>query len=494
VTAGLTAARQPFIDGKFVSGAQALGVENPATELVFAEVEAASPAQFEQAVHAARRAFDDGPWPAMTTGERLELLGDLAGALAARRDALVESCIAETGTPRALAQAAQVDLSLAQARQLTELFGRLPEWEHNELPLDGYLQPGGRQLLLSIRRYEPVGVVAAITPYNFPLQTAVWKVFQSLAVGCTVVLRPSPLTPLQNLAFGEAAEQVGLPPGVLNVLAEPGADGAALLTSHPGVDAVTFTGSTAVGRAVSVQAAATVKRLTLELGGKSAQIYTDDALHLVAAGAVRLWLSHSGQACSGKTRMLVPAASVDTAAAAVAAAAARLAVGDPQSAATQLGPVISAAQRERCERYVAEGLAAGGELVCGGSRPVGLDRGYCFAPTALVVPDNANPAARDEIFGPVITIQGYRDIDEAVAIANDSELGLSAAVHTGDLRLGLSIANRLRTGTVEVNTGSPTAYTPMGGYKQSGVGRERGVAGFREYQELKHIAVGPLGP
>jgi acyl-CoA reductase-like NAD-dependent aldehyde dehydrogenase len=172
--------------------------------------------------------------------------------------------------------------------------------------------------------------------------------------------------------------------------------------------------------------------------------------------------------------MLVPAASVDTAAAAVAAAAARLAVGDPQSAATQLGPVISAAQRERCERYVAEGLAAGGELVCGGSRPVGLDRGYYFAPTALVVPDNANPAARDEIFGPVITIQGYRDV--------------------GDLRLGLSIANRLRTGTVEVNTGSPTAYTPMGGYKQSGVGRERGVAGFREYQELKHIAVGPLGP
>jgi aldehyde dehydrogenase (NAD+) len=428
----------------------------------------------------------------MPVADRIALLADFADALDARRDAIVESCIAETGTPRGMAELAQVDMSLVQAHQLPRLFASLPEWEHNEVPLGDLLAEGGKRLRMSIRRYEPVGVVAAITPYNFPLQTAIWKAFSALSTGCTVILRPSPLTPLMNLAIGEAAEQAGLPAGVFNVLAEPGAEGALLLTTHPGVDGISFTGSTAVGRAVAAQASATIKRVALELGGKSAQIFTEDALDGVGMGAARLWMSHSGQACSGKTRMLVPKGAVDDVADQVAAMAATFTVGDPRERTTSMGPVISAAQRARCEHYVAAGLAAGGRLVCGGERPAGLDKGYFVAPTALVVNDNSNPAAADEIFGPVITIQGYDDLDHAVAIANDSELGLSAAIMTHDLGLGMSIAKRLRTGGVEINHALAGAYTPMGGYKQSGVGRERGVAGLREYQETKHISVGEL--
>ena len=270
---------QLLIGGELVDGDDPpFGVENPATETEFTTVPAASVKQVEAAIIAARDAFDDGSWSRTPVAQRVATLTRMAAALASRRDELVETAIVETGSPQVIAQWAQVGMALDQARQLPELFATLPEWEHNELPLNDYIGLDGRDVALSIRRYEACGVVGAITPYNFPLQTNVWKVFSALAAGCSVVLRPSPLTPLTALALAQAAIEAGLPPGLLNVVVEQGAGGAQLITSDPRVDCVSFTGSTVVGRQISAQAAPTVKRVLLELGGKSVQLYLPDAL------------------------------------------------------------------------------------------------------------------------------------------------------------------------------------------------------------------------
>ncbi len=491
--ADIVTSRSPYIDGAFVpGGGGTFAVEDPSTESAFTDVESASLEQVDDAIAAARRAFDDGPWPRMTPAERADVLGRMADALEARRDLLVETIIAEAGCPRLITQIAQVGLALQSAHEMPPMVAALPEWEHNELPLREQLQ--GSKLRLSIRRYEPVGVVAAITPYNFPFITNVWKVMPALATGCTVVLRPSPLTPLSALVFGEAAEEAGLPAGVLNVVAEGGAEGGQRLSSHPAVDLVSFTGSVAVGRSIATQAAATLKRVILELGGKSVQLHLPDALADGPAGAAgqaaMVFTAHAGQGCALQTRMLVPHDKKAEVLDAVGAAAERMPPADPHEASTMVGPLITEAHRARVEGLVAEGLAAGGRLVAGGHRPENLERGWYYSPTVVDIDDNANPLAQREVFGPVITVQGYTDVDEAVAIANDSEYGLSGGVYTDDLALGLSIAERIRSGTVQVNTSAATSFTPMGGYKQSGIGRERGIAGVREFQELKHIVVG----
>ncbi len=418
---------------------------------------------------------------------RADALSIMAEWLAGHREELVETAVLETGSPLGLARWAQVDMAIDHARRLPELFATLPEWEHNELPLDDYFSADGQDVALSIRRYEPCGVVAAITPYNFPLATNAWKVFSALATGCCVVLRPSPLTPLTALALGAAAIEAELPPGVLNVVVERDAAGAELLTSDPRVDCVSFTGSTEVGRRIAAKAAPTVKRLLLELGGKSVQLYLPDAVDRATAGAVPVFGSLAGQGCALQTRMLVPQEHLADVVARVAATARSLRVGEPRDPETAVGPVISAAQREGIEKLIVEGTAAGGRVVAGGGRPEHLDRGYYVEPTVLVVEDNANPVAQQEVFGPVLTIQGYRDLDHAVEIANDTSYGLSNGVYTADLRAGLDVAGRLRSGTVQINRAMATAYTPMGGVKQSGLGRERGVPGFREYQEIKHV-------
>jgi aldehyde dehydrogenase (NAD+) len=275
---------------------------------------------------------------------------------------------------------------------------------------------------------------------------------------------------------------------------EQGAAGAELLTSDPAVDMVSFTGSTGVGRQILAQAAPTVKRVALELGGKSAQIYLPDAVDRAAAGAAMVVAMTAGQACVAATRMLVPDDRKDEVIEAVRAAYSAIVVGAPTDPAATMGPVISAAQRERCERYVALAEEHGGKVAFGGGRPTGagLDRGYYFEPTVLDLPDNGNPAAQDEIFGPVIGVLGYRDVDDAVRIANDSVYGLSAQVYGADVATATAIARRLRTGAVNVNTGMFSAYAPGGGYKQSGLGRERGVEGIRAFQEVKHLAIGEL--
>ena len=491
----IVASRSPFIDGAFVRGeGESFTVIDPSTEEVTAEVESASGDQVHAAIAAARRAFDEGPWPHMSTDERADALGRFADALEARRDVLVETVIAEAGCPRAFTEMMQVGMGLVSSRDHLKLARRLPEWEHNELPMSEYL--AGNKVKLSIRRYEPVGVVAAITPSNFPLTTNLWKIIPALVTGCTAVLRPSPLTPLEATVLGDAADEADLPRGVLNVITEHVPTGAQILSTHPDVDLVSFTGSTAVGRMIAEQAAPSMKRLVLELGGKSVQLYLADALEggptPAVGGAFGVFFGHAGQGCSHQTRMLVPQDQKANVLDALGAMASSLAVGDTRDASTVVGPVVSAASRERIEGLVAQGVDAGGRVVAGGARPSNLDRGFFYEPTVVDIDDNANPLAQTEIFGPVITVQGYRDVDEAIAITNDSPYDLSGGVYTNDLNAGLALTGRFRTGTVHVNVGAASAFTPMGGYRQSGVGRERGVLGIREFQLAKHVVVGTM--
>jgi acyl-CoA reductase-like NAD-dependent aldehyde dehydrogenase len=290
--------------------------------------------------------------------------------------------------------------------------------------------------------------------------------------------------------IGEAAEAVGLPPGVLNVVVEGGASGAELLTSHPAVDCVSFTGSTAVGKAILSQAASTVKRVILELGGKSVQLYLPDAVERAAMGCTGVFAAHAGQACVAPTRMLVPEDRKAEVVEKAAGMAGFLKLGDPTDPSTIIGPLISAQARERNERYVAAAVEAGATVAVGGKRPDGMEKGYYFEPTVLDVPDNSNPAAQDEIFGPVICVIGYHDLEHAVEIANDSVYGLAGQVHGNDLTTAVSVAEQIRAGAVSVNGGYSGAYASSGGYKQSGLGRERGVDGIRALQQVKHLSVG----
>jgi aldehyde dehydrogenase (NAD+) len=481
--------QRSYVAGRWVTGDEALKVENPADETFFAEVTVTPLPEIERAIAEARRSFDAGTWAENTPAERARVLHALLDHVAASHDELVPTLMAEAGQPTGFAEMSQFRSGLGLARETINLYLSMRHEEANPVPVDDLVR--GR-VALSIRRHEPVGVVAAITPYNAALIMAFQKVIPALMAGNSVILRPSPLTPISSLVFGHAADAAGIPPGVLSVVIEAGAVGAELMTGHPAVDMVSFTGSTTVGRQILSQAAPTVKRVALELGGKSAQIYLPDAIGRAAAGAAAVVGASAGQACVAATRMLVPQEHKDEVLEAVKGAYASIVVGPPDDPTATMGPVISAAQRERCERYVALAEKHGGKVVFGGGRPASLDRGYYFEPTVLDLPDNANPAAQDEIFGPVIGVLGYRDIDDAVRIANDSVYGLSGQVYSADVAAGVRIARRLRTGAVSVNTGMFSAYAPGGGYKQSGLGRERGTDGIRAFQEVKHVAIGEL--
>jgi aldehyde dehydrogenase (NAD+) len=494
MSASIVGIRRPYVDGKFLDGEGApLAVVNPATEEVIAEVETCSESQVESAVLAARRSFDEGGWAASRPADRAAAIVAMADYFTKRTAELTATLRDEAGASAAMIQTAQLGLPLQHMRESAELYLSMPDYEPNPIPYD-QLFAGGR-VGSSIRRYEPVGVVSAISAYNYPFWINVWKVIPALLTGNSVVLRPSPFTPLSALVFGEAAEAVGLPAGVLNIVVEEGLLGARLMTTHPGVDQVTFTGSTTVGRDIMRQAADTVKRVMLELGGKSVQLYLPDAVDRAAIGCAQVFANHAGQACVAPTRMLVPEEHKADVVKRAAVIANTLKIGDPTDPTTQVGPLISAAQRDRCARYVAAAVEHGATVAAGGGRPAGLDRGYYFEPTVLDVPDNSNPAAQDEIFGPVLTVIGYRDIDHAVSIANDSIFGLAGNVIGADARLAISVAKRIRAGTVSVNGGGPGgggAFASSGGYKQSGLGRERGPEGIRAFQQIKHLSVGTL--
>jgi aldehyde dehydrogenase (NAD+) len=486
---GLIAERSSFVAGKWIDGTESLPVENPADEKVFTEVSVTPLAEFDRAIAEARRSFDEGVWAEQPAAERGRVLRAFLDHIDQARGPLINTMVAEAGQPRIFAEMSQIDSSLALGRTTIDNYLSLSHEQLNPVPLDELVRS---RVTISVRRYEPIGVVAAITPYNATMIMAIQKLIPALMAGCSVILRPSPLTPLSSLVLGSAAEASGLPAGVLSVVNEAGAEGATLLTTDPRVDMVSFTGSTAVGKQILAQASTTVKRVALELGGKSAQIYLPDAVGHVAAGAAQVVAMTSGQACVAATRMFVPNEAKDEVLQTVAATYGMLKVGEPTDPTAMLGPVISGPQRARCERYVALAEEHGGKVVAGGGRPAAFERGFYFEPTVLDLPDNKNPAAQDEIFGPVLSVIGYRDLDHAVEMANDSKFGLAGQVYGKDVAAAVGVARRLRTGAVTVNSGIFSAYAPSGGYKESGLLRERGEDGIRAFQEVKHIAIGEL--
>lgn len=485
----IVAEQRTYVAGSWITGDDVVSVENPADESHVADITATPLAEVRRAITEARRSFDSGVWADMPPAERARVLHAFIDHVENARDTMVPTLVAEGGQSTLFAEMTQLRAGAAIGRQTIDLYLSMSHEEASPVPVDDLVR--GR-VALSIRRHEPVGVVTAITPYNAALIMGFQKLIPALMAGNSVILRPSPLTPISSLIFGAAADVAGLPPGVLSVVVESGIAGAELLTSDPGVDMVSFTGSTVAGRKILAQAAPTVKRVSLELGGKSAQIYLPDAVHRAAGGAMIVVLSTAGQACVAATRMLVPRDKKAEVLDAVSGAYGSIKVGPPSDDTAMMGPVISAAQRDKCEQYVKLAEEHGGKVFCGGGRPANLDRGYFFEPTVLDLPSNANPAAQEEIFGPIIGVLGYRDIDDAVSIANDSIYGLSGQVYGTDAAAAVAVARRLRTGAVNVNTSVFSAYAPSGGYKQSGLGRERGPDGIREFQEVKHMSIGEL--
>ncbi|MET7773439.1 aldehyde dehydrogenase family protein [Nocardia sp. NPDC005366] len=475
-----------YIDGAWADsdGDTMLDVVNPATEQIIGRVPQATVTDVRRAVEAARRAFDEGPWPTMSPRERAQVLIRMADALEKRRAELVDLNIAESGSTRALAEYLQVGIPLQHLRDMAERILPAFEFERGVLPTVG--QGIGQGVVLR----EPAGVAALISAYNFPLFLNVMKLAPALAAGCTVVLKPAPTTPLEAFVLGQAAEEAGLPAGVLNIVTgdlEAGRE----LTTNPMVDLVSFTGSDTVGRLVYEQAAPSLKKVVLELGGKSPNIVCDDAdLTAAAESVIANMVTHAGQGCALFTRTLVHRSRYDELIAMVTGGLAMIQVGDPAEPDTTMGPLISEAQRDKVEALIAAGVREGARIAFGGGRPAGVDRGYFVEPTLFVDVDNSMEIARKEFFGPVGVVIPFDDDEQAIRLANDSEFGLAANVFAADPARALSIAKRIRTGLVSINGGGGgvSPHLPFGGYKQSGLGREWGAAGLDEYLQTKAVA------
>lgn len=460
---------------------------NPATEEVLGVAADGSAEDMDGAIAAARAAFDEGSWssdPAL----RARCLRQLRDALQAHGDELRALTTAEVGAPAFLTSGPQFDVPVADLSFAADLAESYDGWRVDL----GEAAPMG----IPSRRWvlrEPAGVVGAITPWNFPHQINLAKLGPALAAGCTVVLKPAPDTPWCASALARiAAEETDLPPGVLNVVTSSDHSLGAQLSGDPRVDVVSFTGSTATGKAVMRNAAEHLTRVFLELGGKSAFVVLDDADVTAAASTAGFMVStHAGQGCAITTRLVVPRARFDEVVDAAAATMAGLAAGDPTDPGTICGPLISARQRERVEGYLQLARDEGGTFACGGGRSERFDRGYFIDPTLVVGLDNSSRVAREEIFGPVLVVLPHDGDDDAVRIANDSPYGLSGSVFSADPERAWRVARAVRTGTMSVNGGIwYGADVPFGGYKQSGIGREMGVAGFEEYLETKAVAEG----
>lgn len=474
-----------FIDGKLVAGsAGTFPTVNPATEEVLGVAANADQADMSAAIGAARVAFDETDW-STNTELRVRCLRQLREALQANVEDLRELTISEVGAPRMLTSGAQLEGpidDLAFAADTAENFA----WRTDL----GYATPQGIPTNRVVAR-EAVGVVGAITPWNFPHQINLAKVGPALAAGNTLILKPAPDTPWVAAVLGEIiAEHTDFPAGVINIVTSDDHGVGALLSKDPRVDMVSFTGSTNTGRAVMTDAAVSIKKVFLELGGKSAFIVLDDAdLGGACAMAAFTVAMHAGQGCAITTRLVVPRAKYDEAVDAAAATLGGIKPGDPNSKRTVCGPVISARQRDRIQGYLDSAIAEGGRFACGGGRPADLDTGFFIEPTVIAGLDNSAKVSREEIFGPVLTVIAHDGDDDAVRIANDSPYGLSGTVFGADNDRAQAVASRLRVGTVNVNGGIwYSADAPFGGYKQSGIGREMGIAGFEEYLETKLIA------
>ncbi|MEW1589980.1 aldehyde dehydrogenase family protein [Micromonospora vinacea] len=465
--------RHLHVGGEWTSPADTdlIDVENPSTGELIGQVPAGTPADVDRAVAAARAAFP--AWSAATPAARSAHLDRLHTALTARADDLARTIAVELGVPLKLATRVQVGLPLTVLRDHVALAARAPVEEII-----------GNSLVVR----EPIGVVGAITPWNYPLHQVMAKLAPALAAGCTVVLKPSELTPLTAYLLFDAVTEAGLPPGVLNLVPGTGPVVGEALAGHRDVDLVSFTGSTATGARIMRAAADRIARVALELGGKSANVILPDAdLATAVKVGVGNALLNSGQTCTAWTRMLVHRDRYDEALPLIATAVAGYRLGDPFDRATRLGPLVSAAQAERVRGHIDRALADGARLVVGGPDAPVPARGHFVAPTVFadVRPDSA--LAQEEVFGPVLAVIPFADTDEAVAIANNSKYGLAGAVWSADTDAALAVARRLRTGAVDINGAPFNPLAPFGGYKQSGLGRELGVHGLAEFCELKAI-------
>ena len=462
-----------YIGGTFAEsdGGERIDVVNPATEEVIASVPAGTPADADAAVRAAAAAFPS--WAATPLAERVAAVGRINDGLRARSEELAATITAEVGTPISFARNVQVTNPVGITA------GVLDEIEK------GALDPVTVDNSTIVR--EPIGVVAAITPWNFPLQQMVAKVTPALAAGCTVVLKPSEVAPLTAGLLAAIIDEAALPEGVFNLVHGTGPVVGEALAAHPLVDMVSFTGSTRAGRRVAAVGAETVKRVALELGGKSASVVLDDA-DLVRAVKITVanCFMNNGQACSALTRLLVPADRHDEAVEAAVAAASKYQPGDPAEDSTRIGPSVSAAQRDRVIDYIRKGVEEGATLAVGGPEPV-EGRGFYVRPTVFGGVREDMTIAQEEIFGPVLSVLPYTDEDDAVRIANGTQYGLAAGVFGGDPDRAFAVAGRLRAGQVDVNGGKFNTKAPFGGYKQSGSGREFGRYGLEEFTELKAI-------
>ncbi len=484
---------QLFIDGEYVDAiaGETFTTSDPATGQAIGEVAKAGKEDSVKAIEAARRAFDEGPWPKMSGPERGAKLNEIAAAIESKAEKFAEMEARDGGGTIKKATFADIPGAAGAFRWFAELAINEPE----EIQLEGTPFPPSENWV----RYEPYGVATGVIPWNFPFIMAAWKLAPALAAGNTSVIKPASFTSITALMLGEVFQEVDLPPGVANIVSGPGATAGEELAASTLVDKTAFTGSTEVGRRIMQLASGTVKPVTLELGGKSANIVLDDA-DLDLAAACVLWgtFFHNGQVCESGTRALVHTSIYDEFLSLLADRAGKMVIGNQMDFETDLGPLVSRGQVETVERYVQLGRDEVGEPICGGHRPEGLadglDAAAFFTPTIFAGVPNSAKIAQEEIFGPVLSVIPFETDDEAVAIANDSIYGLAGGVQSTNMDRARSVANRMRTGTVWINDYHLIdPKRPFGGYKQSGIGRELGTQGYNAYRQVKHIHANPGG-
>ncbi len=470
-----------FIGGEFVKPETdaIIDVVSPHTEQVIGQVPDASPADIDKAVAAARDAFDNGPWPRMSPEERGAALTRLSAALQARSAEIADVISSENGSPKSWSIMGQVFSSTMVLDTYAGLVTSYPFVQERAGALGGRLQ---------IRK-QPVGVAAGIIPWNVPLFIIALKLGPAMAAGVPIVLKPAPETPLDSYLFADAVIEADIPPGVINIVPS-GRENAEYILRHPGVDKVSFTGSTAVGKHIASVCGEQLKRVTLELGGKSAAIVLDDVVldDALLGEMVQSGLMNNGQVCGAQSRILAPRSRYEEVVEALGSAVGALSVGDPLDPVTQVGPLVAQRQRDRVEGFLKAGKSDGARVVTGGGRPADQPNGWYIEPTVFADVDNGMQIAREEIFGPVLSVIPYETEDDAVQIANDSNYGLCGSVWTGDAEHGAEVGARVRTGVVAVNSSMILDFNaPFGGFKESGLGRELGPEGIDPYTEYQTI-------
>ncbi|HVP84912.1 MAG TPA: aldehyde dehydrogenase family protein [Rhizomicrobium sp.] len=465
---------QFYIDGKWVDPVtpKTLEVIDPSNEEPFARISMGSKADVDKAVAAARKAFES--WSRTSREERLAVMQRIVETYQKHYGEIVEAISREMGAPLGLSKNAQAAMGIAHFTQAMKI---LKDYEFERVE--------GSTAIVR----EPVGVVGMITPWNWPINQIACKVAPALAAGCTMVLKPSEVAPMNAMLFAQVMDEAGVPPGVFNLVNGDGPTVGEAMSSHPGIDMMSFTGSTRAGIAVAKASADTVKRVAQELGGKSANIVLEDAdLKKAVVGGVMGMMSNSGQSCNAPSRMFVPRSKHDEAAQIAKAAAEKVKVGNPFDEGTTMGPVVSEVQYNKIQGLIQKGIDEGATLVTGGvGRPEGLNRGYYVRPTIFANVTNDMTIAREEIFGPVLAILPYETEEDAIKMANDTVYGLSGYVQSGDINHARKVASQLRTGNVHLNGAGVDLNAPFGGYKQSGTGREWGEFGFEEFLEVKAV-------